>query len=110
MFFSDPNITAILHNNATKTGPRNKIHHLRKESSACVHGSAPDWKKQKSGKKLPPESQIDFKVTPKKTFKNPLSCRHFLQNHLRLTGQQCWQGNKKQTQGTDHQKHCLPVP
>src|ERR1700674_4479120 len=76
---ADANITAILHNKAIKTCPGNKIHHLRKKSPACVHGNAPDWKKPKSGNKLPSESWIGFKVPPKKHSKIPyaasLSCK-----------------------------------
>ena len=85
---ADANITAILHNKAIKTCPGNKIHHLRKKSPACVHGNAPDWKKPKSGNKLPSESWIGFKVPPKKTLKTPLCCKPILQSYPQRTGQQ----------------------
>src|SRR6266853_1730750 len=59
---ADANIAAILHNDAFKTRLGNKIHHLREESAAQVHGGAP-IEKTKSGKKLPPDA-------------NPCSSRH----------------------------------
>jgi hypothetical protein len=37
---SNPNVTAILPNNAIKTRPWNKIHDLRKEGLAYMHGNA----------------------------------------------------------------------
>src|SRR6266436_3023629 len=52
---ADANIAAILHNDAFKTRPGNKIHHLREESAAQVHGGAP-IEKTKAGKKLPPDA------------------------------------------------------
>jgi hypothetical protein len=43
--FTHAKIAIILRNQTTKTGPRNKIHDLRKQRSAKVHGGAPDRKK-----------------------------------------------------------------
>ncbi len=82
---SDTDITTILRNNAIETRPWNKIHDLREKCSTCVH-RAPDWK-TRSGKMLPRESQIEFKVPPKITPQKPLYCRPNLLNDPQRTGQ-----------------------
>jgi hypothetical protein len=59
--FTHAKIAIILRNQTIKTGPWNKIHDLRKQRSAKVHGGAPDWKK--SGKTADSSNgvQIDTK-------------------------------------------------
>jgi hypothetical protein len=68
-----------------QTGPRNKIHDLRKQRSAKVHGGAPDRKK--SGK-LPPIRQTAFKSTPNEISVNLLNKNVNSGYDPHLTGQQ----------------------
>jgi hypothetical protein len=83
--FTHAKIAIILRNQTIKTGPRNKIHDLRKERSAKVHGGAPDRKK--SGK-LPPIRQTAFKSTPNEISINLLNKNGNSGYDLHLTGQQ----------------------
>src|ERR1700746_3063042 len=46
--FTHAKIAIILRNQTTKTGPRNKIHDLRKQRSAKVHGGAPERKNREN--------------------------------------------------------------
>src|ERR1700683_2683426 len=48
----------------------------------------PPTGKPESGKMLPPEFQIEFKVPPKKTHQKPLSCSVMLESYPPSTGQQ----------------------
>jgi hypothetical protein len=78
-------IAIILRNQTIKTGPRNKIHDLRKQRSAKVHDGAPDRKK--SGK-LPPIRQTAFKSTPNEISINLLNKNGNSGYDPHLTGQQ----------------------